>query len=155
METGTPSHLFTPKFCCFGAAIGIAVYVATTTIIGDMQRQTQPVIAGYNTEVMVQSQWASTPMASRMSMEDFSALQPRFGENVIPLMVGPRREEWDSYVMILGTTPQLFSRLGLIEGKAPVAGRLEVMVGHLSLSVMGLVPARISRLAICVIGLPG
>jgi ABC-type antimicrobial peptide transport system permease subunit len=115
----------------FGAAIGIAVYVTTTAIIGDMQRQTQAVIAGYNTEVMVQRRGASTPLTSFISPEDFSALHARFGENVVPLVVGSRREDWNSYVMILGTTPQLVSRFGLIEGKAPVAGRREVMVGAL------------------------
>jgi len=115
----------------FGAAIGIAVYVTTTAIADDLRHQTESVIAGYDTEIMVQSRRAATPLTSIISAEDFSALKTRFGNNAVPLVIGSRREDWNSYIMILGATPQLVSKIGLIEGRAPVPGEREVMVGAL------------------------
>jgi len=123
-----------------GAALGIAVYVSIHAITGNIVSETRRVIAGYDTDITVQTRDAATPGASRISPEDFAGLQDMFGQDVFPLVVGTLREQWNPYALIIGVSDRLGSRFGFLEGRPLAAGKHEVMVGVLTARRLGLRP---------------
>lgn len=121
-----------------GAAIGIAVYVSITTITGNLQRETQEVMAGYDSDITVQGRTAATPLASRIMQKDYEELKALSGNNITPIVVGSLREGWNPYALIFGTTEKLISRLGLVEGKPLAGSGGEAMIGLLLAQRLGL-----------------
>lgn len=113
----------------FGVAVGVALYVAVAAILGDLGRETHDVIAGYETDVAVQARGAGNPIASRISADELRALVGLFGDDVTPFAIGTLREEWNSYALLLGTTPRMLNRFGLADGRAIRPGEREVVVG--------------------------
>jgi putative ABC transport system permease protein len=121
-----------------GAAVGIAIYVAVVAITNNLEKETKQVIDDYNADITVQGKGAPSPLHSRIKSEDIDALKAMLGNQVDPLVVGALRENWNSYVMLLGVPLSLLPRFGLLEGSAPLPGGRDVMIGTILAQELGL-----------------
>lgn len=111
-----------------GAAVGIAVYVSISSIAGNIKREVREVIAGYDSDLMIQARSAATPFSSRIRQEDMDGLLSIHKE-ITPIVVGSLRETWSQYSLIIGGTDQLILRAGITEGRKLLPNRNEVMIG--------------------------
>lgn len=120
-----------------GVAIGLAFYLSITAITRNLSSELNDVLSGYSTDITVQNKRASSSFSSRISAEDYAGLKSFFGDGVSPLLLGSLREEWNSYVMVLGTNVWMTSRFGLLEGSFPESGKREVVIGTLLANKIG------------------
>lgn len=121
-----------------GAAIGIAIYVATTAITNNLEWETRQAIEDYNTDLAIQSRGAATPLHSHLKSEDIAGLRTMLGGNVDPLVVGAFREQWNPYALLLGVPANVVTRFALVEGGYPAPGSADVMVGSILAQRLGL-----------------
>ena len=112
--------------------MGIAVYVSLAAITGDIRRQTQEIVEGYNTDIVVLARGAANPLTSAISWADFRAIEGFVGpDDVSPVVLGSLRETWNPYVLLVGTTERCASTFRFVEGRPLSGTRGEVLVGHL------------------------
>jgi putative ABC transport system permease protein len=109
----------------------MAMYVAIVTVISGLRREAQEVIAGYESDIIVQARGAANPMSSRILPHELRWLQKRFGGEVVPFTAGTLRETWSAYALVIGTTARMMTRFGLEEGRPPRAGEREAVIGSL------------------------
>lgn len=121
-----------------GAAVGISIYVATTAITNNLERETRQSFENYNTDLAIQSKGSATFLHSRLKPEDLDGLSAILGGNVDPLVVGAFKEEWNPYALLVGVPPRVITRFGLTEGRYPAPGSTDVMVGNLLAQRLGL-----------------
>lgn len=117
-----------------GAAVGIAVYVSLAMISNGFREQIEEVIGRYNIDVTIQSGSASTPLSSRISLDEFQRLRGIDGaREVSSLVLGTIKTPWNPYVLVLGisSAESLAGKVGLLEGRFPARGKGEVLIGDL------------------------
>jgi putative ABC transport system permease protein len=115
-----------------GASVGIAVFVSLTLVSEGFKAETQNVIDRYSVDLTVQSKGAATPLRSIISAEDYRRLATIKGvREVASLIVGAIKTSWNPYLLILGiSSAETFAaRVGIIEGRLPVHGKREGMMG--------------------------
>ncbi|MFH1129763.1 MAG: ABC transporter permease [Pseudomonadota bacterium] len=121
-----------------GISVGVATYVATSAVVGCLTRLAEDVIAGFETDIAVQSQGAANPMVSRVSAGEVEDLKQIFGSDATPLVVGTLREKWNAYALVLGTTTGMINRFGLISGRGLRPGAKEAVIGSALSARLGL-----------------
>lgn len=121
-----------------GAAIGIAIYVATTAITNNLEWETRQAIEDYNTDLAIQSRGAATPLHSHLKSDDIAGLRTILGDNVAPLVVGAFKEQWNPYALLLGVPHNIVGRFGLVSGSYPSPGSTGVMAGSILAQRLGL-----------------
>lgn len=131
-------HKLRTLMTLLGAAIGIAIYVATAAITDNLEQQTFQAIEGYNTDIAIQSKGAATPIHSSLTSRDLAALREIPGIAVDPLVIGAFREDWNPYAILLGAPAHVMTRFGLIEGSFPAPGARDVMAGSILAQRLGL-----------------
>lgn len=123
-----------------GIASGIAVFVAIASVAGEIHREAQHIISGYDAAIAIQSRNAATVMASRISPKEFEELDRMFGEELFPLVIGTLREEWNAYALIIGTSPRFAARLAWTDGRSARPGGAEIAAGALLAERLRLTP---------------
>lgn len=121
-----------------GIAAGMAFYLSITAITRNLARETDDLLAGYNTDITVQDKRAGNPFSSRIRAHDYAELEKQFGDSVSPLVFGSLREEWNQYATVIGADRKMFARIGLFEGTLPQPGSKEVVIGSLLAGKIGL-----------------
>lgn len=129
-----------------GVAAGIGLFVAVRAITLDIHAQVASAAYAYGVEVVVYERRATSPFSSRISAEQMQALQSRFGAALAPLVLGTRNETWNSYVLVIGVTPEFRARIPLSLGVPYEDGSGDVLVGEVAATHMGLGPGRTVQL---------
>lgn len=113
-----------------GMTVGSAVFVGVATLTLDMHRQFAYATAAYNTEVMVGSDGAASPMRSRITPDELVALRTLLQHEVSPMLMGTAAAGGER-LPVLGVAEASFAMIPVVGGRAPLADRAELMVGVL------------------------
>lgn len=114
-----------------GMTVGSAVFVGVATLTLDMHRQFAYATAAYNTEVMIGSDGAATPMRSRITPHELDALQTVLQQGVTPMLMGLAPVPGAQRLPVLGLAAASFAMIPVVAGRAPQAGQAELMMGVL------------------------
>lgn len=129
-------------------AVGIALYVCTSVITGDVRRQTRDVLEGYNTDVAVLAKGASSPLTSAISWTDYQSIQNLLNpEDVSPVVLGSLQEKWNPYVLVIGTTRHGAATFRLVEGRHLSGKPGEVLAGRFLAENLKLKPGSVLTLS--------
>jgi len=117
-----------------GASIGIAVFVSLSLVSVGFKTQLKNLMDSYHIDITIQSNGAATPLSSSISLQDCSKIRQVQGVgDISSLVIGPVKTPWNPYMLILGiSSAEMFAnRIGIIEGRLPLKGHAEVMIGEL------------------------
>jgi putative ABC transport system permease protein len=114
------------------------VFVLIASLTADLRAQIDHVVRNYDTDLLIQSRRAATPLQSRITPADLEALRQRLGANVSPLLLDAVREPWSPYALLIGMPQELIPRMPLAAGRGLVPGSGQVLLGTLAASQLGL-----------------
>ena len=114
-----------------GVTVGIAVFVSVASLTIHIQEQFAYTTAAYNTEVMIGSRNALTPLSSRITPEQLNALQSRLQRTILPMVIGLVPVSATQRVPILGIAEQSFAMIPVVDGKALQMDKPELLIGVL------------------------
>lgn len=115
----------------FGVCVGTAVFVDVATLTLDMHAQFADSTAAYNTEVMISSDGAANPLRSRITPQQIGELQQLLQQPVSPMLMGLATLGPGHKLPVLGIASSNFGMVPVVGGRAPAAGRPELMMGVL------------------------
>lgn len=121
-----------------GVAAGMAFYLSITAITNNLTRELTDVLSSYSSEITILSKRATSSFSSRIKRKDYAELQKIFGDAISPLVIGSLREDWNPYAMVLGASNWKTSQFGLIDGRFPLQGKQEVVIGTLLANQLGI-----------------
>ena len=128
-----------------GIAGGIALYVAISAIVADLQQQINGAISAYNLEVVVYERRATSPFSSRITAAQMDGLKAAYGAALTPIVVGTLNETWNAYAMVLGVEPEFAQRIPLVAGRRFSPGQRELVLGEINAQRLGLRPGQTLR----------
>lgn len=115
----------------FGAAVGIAVFVALSSISLMVKASLRSVVSAYEGDVVVQSLRAATPLGSRILVEQLPALRALDGvEEVTPVVGANLKTPWSPFFLVFGVPKSFTNRLSLIRGRAFREDTAELLLGE-------------------------
>lgn len=120
----------------FGVASGVAVFVSIASITLDMRQQIGYMLSVYNTEVLILSRNALTPLRSRISQARLDDLRKEFGAQVAPMVVGTISGKASPKMLVLGIETHLSVLLPMVTGKIFESGRGRIAMGILRAEAM-------------------
>lgn len=123
-----------------GIAGGVALFVAISAIVADLQQQIAGAVAAYNLEIVVYEKRATSPFSSRIGVAQMDALREGYGRALTPVVVGTANEKWNAYAMVIGVEPAFAQRIPLVAGERFTAGSGEVMLGEINAQRLNLRP---------------
>lgn len=115
----------------FGVTVGTALFVSVATLTLDMQQQFADTTAAYNTEVMIGSRNALSPLVSRITPTQIAALEVALQRPVSPMLIGQVPLNATRRVPLMGVSKHNFGMIPIVGGRALQAGQPEVLVGVL------------------------
>ncbi len=118
-----------------GAAVGIMILSSLTAVSEGLSSQIQQTIEGYQIDLTVQSQGASSPFGSKISYADYEALADIEGiESISSLVIGAIKTPWNSYFVIMGIAPvEAFAgRVGVLDGRMLEVEKHEILLGQIA-----------------------
>lgn len=122
----------------FGVASGVAVFVSIASITLDMRQQIGYMLSVYNTEVLILSRGALSPLRSRISQARLNDLRSEFGAQVAPMVMGALPAGATPKVLLLGVEPHLSALMPMVTGKLFEAGQGRIAMGILRAEAMQL-----------------
>ncbi len=114
-----------------GVTVGIAVFVSVASLTIHIQEQFAYTTAAYNTEVMIGSRNALTPLSSKITAQQLVALESRLQRTASPIVIGLVPVSADQRVPILGIAEQSFSMFQVVGGMALRPDKPELLIGVL------------------------
>jgi len=118
-----------------GVAAGIAVFVTSLSVSNGFKEQITDLIKKYSIDITVQSKGAATPLMSRIAVSDYLRLRDVAGvRDVSSLVLGSVKAPWNPYFIVAGISSgeALSSKFAMLEGRPPVPGRKELILGSLA-----------------------
>jgi putative ABC transport system permease protein len=118
-----------------GVAVGILVFVTSFSVSIGFKRQIADLIKKYNIDITVQAKGAATPLLSRIDVSDYLQLRDvPYIRDVSSLIIGSIKAPWNSYFIIAGisSSEALSGKFVLIEGRPPLPGKKELILGSLT-----------------------
>ena len=121
-----------------GVSGAIAVFVLIASLTADLRAQVDNVVEAYNTDLLIQSRRAATPLQSRISAAEVEALRTRLGPQVSPVVVGAVREAWSPYILLFGMPRDLLPAIPLMNGAGLTAGDGQMLLGVSAAAHLGI-----------------
>ena len=118
-----------------GVAAGILVFVTSFSVSSGFKSQIMDLIKRYSIDITVQAKGAATPLLSRIAVADYLKLRDLpYVRDVSSLIIGSIKASWNSYFIIAGisSSEALSSKFVMIEGRPPLSGRRELILGSLA-----------------------
>jgi len=131
-----------------GIAAGLGLWLAISAITIDLHSQIDAVAGAYTLEVVAYERRATSPLSSRITQSQMDALSRRYGDRVVPMVMGTSNERWNAYALVIGVPEAFARRIPLVAGTHPgaqaAAGGL--MLGELAAQRLQLGPGQTLRL---------
>jgi putative ABC transport system permease protein len=118
-----------------GVAAGILVFVTSFSVSSGFKSQITNLIKRYSIDLTVQAKGAATPSMSRIPVSDYLKLRDvPYVRDVSSLIIGSVKASWNSYFVIAGisSSEALSSKFVMVEGRHPLPGRRELILGSLA-----------------------
>lgn len=115
-----------------GIGMGIALFVSVASISDDMIGQVSRMMGAYNTEIMVLSRGAFTPLHSRLAQEEVDELNKSLGFDVSPIIIGRLREQALRGTTVVGIHQNMTNMFPVIKGRSLDEKPHQLMVGVLA-----------------------
>lgn len=114
-----------------GVTVGSGVFVCVASLTLDMQQQFAHSQAAYNTEVMISSADAGTPLRSRITSQEIEQLQAALQRPVSPMLTGQVSFDAAARRPLLGIDEQSLGMIPVVGGRPLQPGQPEVLIGVL------------------------
>jgi len=96
---------------------------------------------------MIKSRGALTPYGSRISASRWREVQAALDYEVLPMIMGLRRHDERTKMLVIGAPPRMASMLPLVAGENIRPGQPAISVGVLGATLLGLKVGESTRLA--------